>query len=236
MDNLKTLESVNSSLETHSKVLVMSNDLDGYALMPMSLRRDFAVKDIRTWFIAPGSDAPQHLSEDSSSREGRIAYGLCFDSFMGRKVDGRYASPATVILSAWLMEHSSAKGFTVVQLVPDFAGYKRACQFIGDFTGNSHIKARSTWSDHQLAEHLSEEFTINMFGVFMAMLSLRGNPYAADIIGNQVSERVRHSKLLSSADEMWKFCRDIGLSYNLYKSPDFLSNLATAAIAASDKK
>lgn len=209
MSSVLSGELSTENLKDGSKVLILSHDLDTYTMMSLSLRRDFQIKTISSWFL------------ENVDKAGKEFAGLHFCEFLGRKVDGFYCSVEAVILSG-MLDFSSPekiKGMVVLQMVPDFEIYKSMCQVLGKLYNKQEVIAKSFYPSEQIAQELSEFFLLNVLGLCVAMPQLRNNPLPP-VANGQIQDKMRTSRLVNDPRAIWNFFKDLSINYATCKSGD----------------
>lgn len=200
---------VNSeSVKEGGVVLIVSHDLDQHTMLPLSLKRDFGIKSMRHWFI----------QDDLKPNKDAYA-GVQFSEFMGRKVKGFFA-PVSSVLASGVLEVETLRdlrSLTIVQLVPEFHGYKAMCKVMGKIYNLPDLEAKGFMPDEALAQELSEQFLLNVIGI---CFGLPNSPFADDGRSGTVQEKIRASKALLHADRVWKFFNENQISYALCKVGD----------------
>jgi hypothetical protein len=203
-------------------VWIVSHDLDTYEMLSLALKRDFGIKSISSFFL-----------EDENGK--RQFAGLRFTEFLGRRVHGYYCPASALILCGDLdkNEQQLLKGLTIVQLVPDFHGYKSICRIMGGILSNENITAKALYTDDALAQHLAEEHLLNLLGLFFSVPNLPNNPVPPTISGPTLQEHIRKSKLLLQEDAIFKSLRELGITYSIMKASDSLFGLDKIRSATS---
>jgi hypothetical protein len=205
------------SVKDGKMVIILSHDLDNYSMMPLVLRRDFHIKSMRAHFLT-----------FDESPDKPVYVGLHFAEFMGRKVDGYFMSVSSVIASGILAtdDVSKIEGMTVVQLVPEFEGYRGMNRVLGGLLNNPELKGRSVMPNEGLAQQLAEDTLLNVIGLCMAMPALRNNPIPGSVTDIQL--KVRKSALINEPDAIWKFFAAMKISYSMHKIMDGFFGLGRA--------
>jgi len=195
------------NLQEGGKVVIFSHDLDNYSSLPLSVRRDFSIKTIRMWFL-----------EDENSSNKAFA-GLRFSEFLGRKVEG-YFCPVTSILACGdfnVEDFKVLKGLTVVQMVPDFEMYRSMAKIVGLMYNSTKISAKGLMTNDALAQQISEDSLLNVIGLTFTFEQLRNNPLPLTGPIVDIQQYVRDAKILNQMDGIWKFFREMQISYSMYR-------------------
>lgn len=194
------------NLREGGRVIIFSHDLDNYSALPLSVRRDFNIKNCRHWFL-----------EDENSKKAFA--GLRFTEFLGRKIEG-YFCPVTSILACGdfdVEDVNALKGLSVVQMVPDFEMYRAMAKIVGLMYNSKDIQAKSFMTNDALAQQISEDTLLNIIGLCFALPRLRNNPLPAMGESTSIQQQVREAKILNEMDGIWKFLRDVQISHSLYR-------------------
>jgi len=204
------------ALKENGVVIIIGHDVDDHLFLPLSTRRDFGIKEMSTYFVTPSDSIDLGGSQATINELAKIPAGLRFTSFMGRKVDGYYTTTLALLIDGLLSSYSPERGMIIIQLVPEFAGYRKLCNLLGKIHRNDQLTARALWTDEALAQHVSEVSLINICGIIGGMTHLRNNPIAP-MAGKSLREHVMKHKLLVDVSIMWKFLAEIGCSYGVLK-------------------
>jgi len=220
-----------------AKVIIFSHDLDDYSLIPFSLRRDFQIKAMRSWYLkASDGDSRGHV--DQKPDKDSVYAGIRFFDFMGRRVEGYYCSITALIASGDFsaLVEADLRGTTIVQMVPDFYNYRTMCKMVGSLRDHEEVLKRSLSSDDQIAQHLSEESFLNLIGFMYALTSLRNNPFNSGVAYSAVQAATRELSVLQHLDSLWKLFQDLHITHSIIKIGDHTTGIGAPKLYLDDHR
>lgn len=204
-------------------VIIMSVPLDSYRFLPFSVRKDLGIAKISSFYL-----------DDETNVNQKHFGGLQFSSFLGRSVDGYYTSPNTLVASDILTSYNDEyfKGMNVIQLVPEFGEYRRKAALIRHVTQSKDLLQIENMTDDQLAQYLSEEFFLNVMGLFMSMRGLRNNPLGDESSSLAVlKSNIRDSDYWNARDTVWKTLSDLNITYGMLGATLDMTDIANGSLS-----